>query len=264
MPHRKASAKLSQAPVLTIPGVSQPSAVARWGPRRPGVSVPRRKSPTSLNRLVPIWMKAAPSAAASSGSHRMACVSCQAMAVPTSTGDSDTDSVFGRQARNQAVVLFMDRRRGRRCDFTPQPSSCPWCRSRPGAGAPDHALGDEMAGRWAEVERQQAEAADQLERADVVGEGLDDLVGEKGAPLAVEATAAGVGVQRGGVQTLLEQQFGKLPGVTQAEVESLARDGVQRLCRVADPDFAAFDQRVAQAQRERETAALAGLGESHA
>ncbi len=55
----------------TIAGLSQPSAVARFGPRRPGASVPRRKSPTSLNRLVPIWMKAAPSAAASSGSHRM-------------------------------------------------------------------------------------------------------------------------------------------------------------------------------------------------
>src|SRR5574343_247681 len=204
MPHRKASAKLSQAPVLTIPGASQPSAVARWGPRRPGVSVPRRKSPTSLNRLVPIWMKAAPSEAASSGSHRMACVSCQAMAVPTSTGDTENDSALGRQARNQAVVLFMGGRRGRSCDFTPPPSPCPWCRSRPGAGAPDHALGDEMAGGRAEVERQQAEAADQLERADVVGEGLDDLVGEKGASLPVEAAAAGVVGQCGGVQTVLE------------------------------------------------------------
>src|SRR5574343_1124800 len=102
MPHRKASAKQSQAPALTASGVNQPSAVARLGPRRSGVSVTRRKSPTSLNRLVPIWMNAAPSAAASNGSQSRAPVSCQATAVPTRTGDSETDSVFGRQARNQA------------------------------------------------------------------------------------------------------------------------------------------------------------------
>ena len=29
------------------------------------------------------------------------------------TGDSETDSVFGRQARNQAVVLFMRQVKGR-------------------------------------------------------------------------------------------------------------------------------------------------------
>src|SRR5574343_319512 len=102
MPHTKARAKLSQAPVLTMAGLSQPSAVARLGPRRSGVSVPRRKSPTSLNRLVPIWMQAAPRAAASSGSQSRVPVSCQATAVPTRTGDRETDSVFGRQARNQA------------------------------------------------------------------------------------------------------------------------------------------------------------------
>src|SRR5574343_805948 len=107
MPQTKASTKHSQAPAATAFGLSQPSAVARRGPIRSGVSVPRRKSPTSLNRLVPIWMKAAPSAAASSGSHRRVWVSYQATAVPTSTGDSETDSVLGRQARNQAVVLFM-------------------------------------------------------------------------------------------------------------------------------------------------------------
>src|SRR5574343_2114386 len=102
MPHRKARAKLSQAPALTMAGLSQPSAVARLGPRRSGVSVPRRKSPTSLNRLVPIWMNAAPSAAASSGNQSRRPASCQATAVPTRTGDSETDRVFGRQARNQA------------------------------------------------------------------------------------------------------------------------------------------------------------------
>ena len=66
---------------------------------------------------------------------------------------------------------------------------------RPSAGAPDHAFGDEMAGRRADVERQQAEAAGQFERAEIVGEGADDLVGEEGAALAVEAAAGGVVVR---------------------------------------------------------------------
>ena len=112
MPHRKARAKASRAAASTSPAPSQPSAVARFGPRRSGVSTPRRKSPTSLNRLVPIWIRAAASAAASSGSQRTRPLSCQATAVPTSTGDSETESVFGRQARNQAVAVFI--REGRR------------------------------------------------------------------------------------------------------------------------------------------------------
>lgn len=66
------------------------------------------------------------------------------------------------------------------------------------------------------------------------------------------------------MHTLPEQKIGELPGVAQAEVEALAGDRVQRLRRVADPHFATFDQCLAHAQSEREAAALAGLGESHA
>src|SRR5690242_7608083 len=102
MPHRKARAKAVQAPASTCRGVSQPCAAARGGPRRSGVSVPRRKSPTSLNRLVPIWIRQAARAAARNGAHSMAPRSCQATALPASTGDNETESVRGRSARNQA------------------------------------------------------------------------------------------------------------------------------------------------------------------
>ena len=135
--------------------------------------------------------------------------------------------------------------------------------SRPGAGTPDHAFGDKMAGRRAEVEPEQAEATGELERCAVVGKELDDLVGEEGPPPAVDTAAGSVTGQRSGCDTLIEQNIRQLPGIAQAEVEALAGNRVQCLGGVADLDFTALDQRVAHSQGEGETAALAGLGKAH-
>lgn len=121
-----------------------------------------------------------------------------------------------------------------------------------------------MAGRREEVECEQAEAARQFERGEIVRESADDLVGEQRAAVAVEAAAGGIGFEAAAVDAVFEQHFSELPGVAQAEVETLAGDRVQRLRGVADPHFAAPDQRFTHAQGERETAARAGVAECHA
>ena len=114
-----------------------------------------------------------------------------------------------------------------------------------------------MAGRREEIEGEQAEAARQLERAEIVGEAADDLVGEESAALAVEAAAGGVVGETAAVDAVFEQDFSQLPGVAEAEVEALAGNRVQGLRGIADPHFVALDQRVAHPQRQREAAARA-------
>src|SRR5574343_732385 len=136
--------------------------------------------------------------------------------------------------------------------------------SGPGAGAPDHPLGNEMARRREEVEGEQAEAASQFERADVVGKGADYMVAEEGAAPAVEAAVSGVVFENATVEGIFQQNLGKFPVIADAEVEALAGDRVQGLGRVADPDFAALGQRVAHPQGERKAAARAGFGEIQA
>jgi hypothetical protein len=111
-----------------------------------------------------------------------------------------------------------------------------------------------VAGRREEVERHEPQAARQFERRAVVGKCPDDLVGEESATLAVELAAAGVEGELLAVDTAFEQDFRQLPGIANAEIEALAGNRVQGLRAVADPDFAALDQRLTYAQRQGKAA----------
>ena len=137
----------------------------------------------------------------------------------------------------------------------------------PGTRPPDHALGDEVAQRRHEIEREQTQSARDAQRRQVVREQADDAVGEGHAAATVELAATGVGVEGGwiaGVGVLfqsIEQRFGEFPRVAQTKVEALAGNRVQCLCGVADPHLARAHELVSHAQCERVGGARSGMDE---
>mgnify|MGYP000275972671 CR=1 FL=1 len=76
--------------------LSQPWAVARGGPSRSSVSVPRAKSSASLCRLVPIWMSTAQARVIAKVSSSTAASRDHASTAPTTTGTTAIVSVRGR------------------------------------------------------------------------------------------------------------------------------------------------------------------------
>src|SRR5258705_5273566 len=96
-----AQRKERRIPTRTSAVVSQPIASALGGPRRPRVSAPRRKSPQSFTRFVPIWMKIAPTRAAIAGAIRKRW-SRAASADPTATGTKAAARVGMRTACSHA------------------------------------------------------------------------------------------------------------------------------------------------------------------
>src|SRR4249920_760871 len=82
-----------------------PLAAARKGPILSGPSPPRSKSLASLNKLVAIWIQAAPSMATSAARIFILPATAQARVAPTSTGASAMVKVRGRIAPIQAEKL---------------------------------------------------------------------------------------------------------------------------------------------------------------
>src|SRR5919204_287159 len=84
-------------------GEIKPAWVSRSGPSRSGVSAPRRKSNTSLAKLVPIWISSAVTSVARKVRSWISCAPNGAVtvAMPTTTGTIDAGSVAGRAAMSQ-------------------------------------------------------------------------------------------------------------------------------------------------------------------
>src|SRR5436309_7108632 len=102
-----AQRKERRIPARTSAVVSQPIASALGGPRRPRASAPRRKSPQSFTRFVPIWMKIAPTRAAIAGARRKRW-SRAASADPTATGTKAAARVGMRTACSHACARFTE------------------------------------------------------------------------------------------------------------------------------------------------------------
>src|SRR5262245_36116583 len=100
-----------------------------------------------------------------------------------------------------------------------------------------------------------------MQQRDVFAKQLDQRVSEQNGGISIETplrkiciykiAAAGIALIAGN-QTACE-----LPCITQAEVEALARDRMQYLCRVSDQHRSLRDRACCRFERKRKNAALA-------
>ena len=88
--------------------VIQPSAQARFGPRRVSSSLPCLKSKKSFTRFESICIIQAKSRQSRAGTHwQLALESLYARATPSITGTAAAERVTGRAARNHALIEFV-------------------------------------------------------------------------------------------------------------------------------------------------------------
>src|SRR5262245_21922175 len=155
------------------------------------------------------------------------------------------------RASSQPLVAVVDRRGA--------------CLRKP-ARAEHHAAREQTSRRWHEVERDEAGAPRVAQDRVGAGKNVDEKIGyaDRGQPV----DSAG-GAERGNEGRITDRravgargECRELVRVTQAEVQSLACDRVQRLRRVADGDDArSGDVRPAVPEAERGALSRTGVGE---